>query len=122
MNNPKLLLLGISILIFTATSKAYNPNNLLSTLKSEISEQRQRVLNADQSTSVCVRNCERNYDDAKAYKCSVSNPGFKHEAGLPVQVSRLIFQCAISSFYLIPFFDTPSNADHFAAEETRSLL
>jgi hypothetical protein len=73
MKNPKLLLLlGLSILIFTATSKAYNPNNLLSTLKSEISEQRQRVLNADQSMSVCVRNCERNYDDARAYKCNVS--------------------------------------------------
>lgn len=93
MKNLKLF--GISILILTATSKAYNPNNLLSTLKSEISEQRQRVLNADQSMSDCMRNCERNYNDAIAYKCNVSNPGFKHEAGLPVQVSSLIFQCNI---------------------------
>ena len=95
MKNPKLLLLGVFILIFTATSRAHDPNNLMSTLKSEISERGQRLLNADQSKSVCMANCNRNYDDAKAYKCSVSNSDFKHEAALPVQVSRLIFLCAI---------------------------
>ena len=97
MKSAKQLLLGVSILIFTATSKAHNPSNLMSTLKSEISGGRQRLLNADQSVSVCKQNCNRNYDDAKTYKCSVSNP---------------LFQCKFSSvqfpsFYLTPFFATP---------------
>ena len=74
MKNPKWHLLGVSILIFIVTSKAQDPNILISTLKSEIREQRPRVLNVEQSTSVYMQNCNRKYDDAKAYKCSVSNP------------------------------------------------
>ena len=92
MKSPKLLLLGVSILTFIATSKA-TISNFMSTLKSEISGGRQLLLNADSSVSVCKQNCNRNYDDAKAYKCSVSNP---------------VFQCKFSSvqfpsFYLTPF-------------------
>jgi len=74
MKKPKWHLLGISILIFIVTSKAHNRVNLISALNSEIREQRPRVLNVEQSTSVYMQNCNRNYDDAKAYKCSVSNP------------------------------------------------
>ena len=125
MKNPKFLLLGISILIFTATSKAHNPNNLMSTLRSEISERRQLGLNGNQPASIinnCMQNCNRNWDDAKAYKCSVSNP-VTHEAGFSLQFPMLIFQCTIFlNFYLIPFLATPSNAAHFHAGEARSLL
>jgi len=74
MKYPEWHLLGVSILIFIVTSKAHNPNNFISTLKSEIREQRPRVLNVEQSTFVYMQTCKRNYDDAKEYKCLVSNP------------------------------------------------
>ena len=114
MKSPKLLLLGVFALISTETSNARKSDNLMSTLRSEISE-RKLAFFADFDINICMSHCTRNYQDALAYKCAVSNTVITHEAGSPL----LIFQCTIFLIYLIPFFVTPSNAEHSAAEEAR---
>jgi hypothetical protein len=87
----------------------------MSTLRSEISE-RKLAWKADFDINICMSHCTRNYQDALAYKCKVSNPVITHEAGSPL----LIFQRTIFLIYLIPFLPQ-SNAEYSAAGKARSL-